>query len=199
MHSQIPTDEEFTKEMLSKNPLLDLRLASENVGLIVFTGGVASGKRKAARIALGMHERAGGKFMDLEHVARDLTPEQLMAIRRVSGYVYYFGEIVDADTWDLALDFVSNGHGVIACLHAINDEGLAEELEQIGLPCVTAIERIKRALARAACFSDVSAEEARLEANRWVDYLIRSNSFLEVRMGESPQACLASDKLPLIH
>lgn len=180
-------DGDLTQTLMRRHPMLDLRLTSDNVGLILFTGGVGSGKRSAADMALRFYEEQGGEYLDLENVAASLTSDQWMAVGRSSSPVIYFGDICEGELWLHALDLVDRGFGVIACVHAINNEELADQLEQIGMPPSTAVDRIKMMLMTASRYKNREPEDARSDIAEWVNYLTTQSPFLEVRLGQSSE------------
>ena len=196
---ELASDECFTAELLRLHPLLDLRLASFKMGLIVFSGGVASRKTKAAKVALEIYQRSGGKYLNLENRSDTLTPEEWSGVWRSAEPLIYFGTIYDGETWIEALNFANAGYGVIACIHAINDDDLAEEIEEMGLPRLSVIQRIKQLLAMTRRYRGMDDAESHHAIDEWVDYLTSCAPYLEVRMGESAHANIALTRTSLVH
>jgi hypothetical protein len=177
-------NDKFAIDLLKANPLFERRLGSSNVGLVLFTGCIGSGKQKAAQIALDIYTESGGKFIDVQNA----SPQQIMSVRRSEEYLFYFGDLCDGDAWCQAMHFLGSGYGVIACMHRINDERLLADIEKAGLHTGSVIMQIKGQIALSKMYKSLHPEEAVERIDQLVDGLIASIPFLEVRMQSVPKA-----------
>lgn len=177
------------QDLIKKNPLLDLRLASHLPGLVLFTGGVGSGKHEAACAALEFCNKLGKKCKSMED-----SRSGILSTREDVG-VLYFGDIEFPGKARQMFHFFNSGYIVVGCMHAIHDEGITALVGEVGMPQITAIDRVKQILQSDDCFKSMGIDEGVEEINKWIDFLLTANSFLEVKMESSSSICNQVDSL----